>query len=107
MRKLIAMVLIGAGAVFVSAQAPAQAMIASGAVASKVSEQAKSGVEEVRHRGWRHRGWHRHRHWRHRHWRHRHWRHRHWYRPYYYSPYYYPYGYRYYRRPRLGIYFSL
>jgi hypothetical protein len=97
MRKLIAMVLIGAGAAFVSAYSPAQAMTASGAVASKVAEQANSGVEEVRHRRhWRHRHWGRHRGWRHRHWRHR------YYSPYYYSPYYYGYGYRY--RPRFGIY---
>ncbi|MGE0024983.1 MAG: hypothetical protein AB7S70_15275 [Hyphomicrobium sp.] len=97
MRKLIAMALLGAGAVFFSANAPAQAMTAGSAGVTKSAAAAESQVVEVRRR---------HRHWRHRHWRHRHRHHRRWYRPYYYGGYYPYYGYRYHRRPRVGIYLS-
>lgn len=98
MRKLIAMALLGAGAVFFSAHAPAQAMTAGTTGISKSATNVDSSVHEVRRR---------HRHWRHRHWRHRHHHrhHRRWYRPYYYGGYggYYGYPYYYPRRRGFGI----
>lgn len=103
MRKLLAVALLGAGAVVFSAQAPAVAMTAGGAAAAK---SAAAGVESNIHDV---RRWKRHRHWRghHRWHRHRWHRHRH-YRPYYYGgyyPYYYR-PYRYYRRPGVRLYFG-
>lgn len=100
MRKLIAMALIGASAALFSATAPAQAMTAGSAGVAKAATTVDSPVEQVRRRWHRHRHYHRHRHWRHRH------HHRRWYRPYYYGGYAPYYGYRYYRRPRVGIYFN-
>jgi hypothetical protein len=101
MRKLIAMALLGVGAVVFSATAPATAMPTGNAAAGAVKQAAGTGnaVEEVgrRHRHWRHRH--------HRHWRHHH-HHRRYYRPYYYGG-YYPYYYypRYYRRPGIHLHF--
>lgn len=106
MRKLIAMALLGASAVAFSATAPAQAMTAAGGgIANKTAAAAgETAVEEVKRRRWK-----RHRHYkRHRWHRHRHWHGRRYYRPYYYGgyyPYYYR-PYRYYRRPRFGVYLS-
>lgn len=103
MRKLIAMALLGVGAVVFSATAPAQAMTAGNAAAGVVKQAANSdnAVEQVRKR---HRHWRKHRH--HRHWRRHHHR-RHYYRPYYYGGYYgYPYYPRYYRRPGVRLYFG-
>jgi hypothetical protein len=96
MRKLIAMALLGVGAVVFSATVPAQAMPTGNAAAGVVKQAAETGnaVEEVRHR----RHWRRHHH---RHWRHHH--HRRFYRPYYYGYYGYPY---YYRRPGIRLYFG-
>lgn len=104
MRKLIAMALLGASAVAFSATAPAQAMTAAGAGIAKSVQTGESAVQEVRKRRWK-----RHRHYkRHRWHRHRHWHGRRYYRPYYYGgyyPYYYR-PYRYYKRPRFGVYLS-
>ncbi|MBN8910644.1 MAG: hypothetical protein J0H65_01010 [Rhizobiales bacterium] len=98
MRKFIAMALLGAGAAFFAANAPAQAMTAGSAGVAQAAKNADaSNLHEVRKRRWkRHRHYHRHR-WH----RHRHWHHRRYYRPYYYGGYY-----PYYRRPRVGIYFG-
>jgi type VI protein secretion system component VasK len=102
MRKLIAMAVIGASAAIFSATAPAQAMTAGSAgVAKAATPQADSNVQEVRRRYHRHRHYHRHRYH-----RNRHWRGRGYYRPYYYGGYSPYYGYRYHRRPRVGIYFG-
>lgn len=104
MRSLLAVAMIGAGAVLLAPTAPAHAMSAGAAAGfAKVAPTADPAVEQV-HRKWR-RG---HRHYRHRHFGHRHYRHRHHYRPYYYggySPYYYR-PYRYHKRPRFGLYFG-
>jgi hypothetical protein len=104
MRSLIAVAVLGVGAVLFSANAPANAMTAGSAgVAKSAAAGAESNVHDVRKRWRGHRGWHRHRHFH----RHRWHRHRH-YRPYYYggySPYYYrPYGY--WRRPGIRLYFG-
>jgi Ni/Co efflux regulator RcnB len=100
MRKLIAMALLGVGAVVFAASAPVQAMPAGNAAAGVVKQASNSdnAVEEVRRR---HRHWRRHHH--HRHWRRHH--HRRFYRPYYYGYpyYYYP---RYYRRGGVQLYFG-
>jgi hypothetical protein len=105
MRRLIAMALIGAGAMFFSASTPVQAMTASGAGAAKLSDQA-SNVQEVRHR-WRHR-YHRRHYGRHYGWYgYRRYHRRHYYYPYSYYGGGYGYGYRYWHRPRFGIYFRL
>lgn len=105
MRKLIAMALLGIGAVFFTATVPAQAMTAGNAAAGVVKQAANSdsAVEQVRrrHRHWGHRH---HRHWRHHHHRHHH-HHRRYYRPYYYGG-GYPYYPRYYRRPGVRLYFG-
>lgn len=101
MRSLIAMALLGVGAVLFSATAPAQAMTAgSAAGVAKIAATADSSVHEVRRR------------WKHRHYRR--WHHRHYYGPRFYRPYrpyyyggYYPYYYpRYYRRPGIRLYFG-
>jgi hypothetical protein len=103
MRKLIAMALLGASAVFFSATVPAQAMTAGSAGIAKSAVPDAGSVHEVRRR-WGHRHYRR---WN----RHRHYGYRRWNRPYYYggyggyygSPYYYP---RYYRRPGIRLYFG-
>jgi hypothetical protein len=99
MRKLIAMAVLGAGAILFSIAEPVQAMpiAASAGVAKQAA--ADNAVEQVHYR----RYWKR---WGH----HRHWRPRYYgyyYRPYrYYQPYYYGYypyyGYR--HRPHFGVY---
>jgi hypothetical protein len=102
MRKLLAMALLGVGAVFFAANAPAQAMTAGSAGVTKSAAGAESQVIDVRRRWHRHRGhrWHGHRH-------HRRWGHRRFYAPYYYGGYggYYGYPYYYRRRPGIGLYF--
>lgn len=100
MRKLLAMALIGASAVIFSASAPAQAMTAGSAGVAKAATTVDSPVQEVRRRWHRHRHYHRHRWHRHRYYGRR------WHRPYYYGGYNPYYGYGYYRRPRIGIYFG-
>jgi hypothetical protein len=100
MRKLLAMALLGVGAVFFAANAPAQAMTAGSAGIAKTATNVEKPVEQVGRRWHRHRHYHRHRWHRHRHYGRR------WYRPYYYGGYYPYYGYGYYRRPRVGIYFN-
>lgn len=101
MRKLLAMALLGVGAVFFAANAPAQAMTAGSAGVATSAAGAESQVIDVRRRhGHRHRGYgHRHG-YRHRYGFRRH-HHRRWYGGFYPS-----YGYGYYRRPRVGIYFG-
>ena len=104
MRSLLAVALLGVGAVLFSANAPAQAMTAGSAgIAKSAGAGVESNVHDVRKRWRGHRGWHRH----HRFHRHRSHRHRH-YSPYYYGgyyPYYYR-PYRYYRRPGVRLYFG-
>lgn len=99
MRSLIAVALLGVGAVTFSANAPAVAMPASSGVAQSSAAGAESSVQEVGRRHWRG----------HRHWGgHHRWHRRHYYRPYYYggySPYYYN-PYRYHRRRGFGLYFG-
>lgn len=102
MRKLIAMALLGASAVFLSATVPAQAMTAGSAGIAQAAT-PDSSVHEVR----RWRGGHYRRGWGHRHYGYRNYGHRRW----GYGPRYYGYGggyypYRYYRRPGVRLYFG-